>query len=283
MRRLLVAFAALWVWWLWGATTASATVLTVHCRYAMSMQVDPIVSPGIIPSAHMHDFFGNTGVNENSTADSLLGNATTCRTAGDTAAYWFPQPVVNGVPTVSTGSMGEYWNGAKHGVATPPHGMTYVAGNGHAESAADNPHLTWTCGDSSSALGGPAPKDCTNATAGSRDVTAVLVFASCWDGMAAFDTQSGISPAHFVYPPGTSCPAGYTRIARLVSHTHFLDPRTGKIMVNPYNADGSLALAFSSGPYYTFHGDFLNSWDQPTLDALIQGCLDLVGTCPAHA
>lgn len=283
MRRFLLALSFLQFWCVLGVGPASASVLIMHCKYANSNQVDPIVSPGIAPSAHMHDFFGNTGVDQNSTADSLLGNATTCRTSGDTAAYWFPQPVVNGVATVSTGTMGEYWNGAKHGVATPPHGMTYVAGNGHAEAATDNPHLTWTCGDSSSTLGSPAPKDCTNASAGSKHVTAVLVFAPCWDGTTAFDSPAGISTSHFVYLDGSSCPSGYTRIARLVTHTHFLDPRTGGIMVNPYNADGSLALSFSSGPYYTFHGDYLNSWNQPALDALIQGCLNQSGVCPPHA
>src|SRR5829696_7598377 len=63
--------------------------------------VDPIVDFGNPTSFHLHDFFGNTTTNENSTLESLRAAAsqpdhgTTCepkpgQTFGDTAAYWIP-------------------------------------------------------------------------------------------------------------------------------------------------------------------------------------------------
>src|SRR5438105_12734579 len=60
----------------------------IVCPYVRSLQVDPIVSPGVYPSAHLHDFFGNQTVDQNSTPDSIRGQATTCALTKDTAGYW---------------------------------------------------------------------------------------------------------------------------------------------------------------------------------------------------
>ena len=264
---------------IWPAVAQGQNVLTLHCPYSHTRQADPIVSFGIFPSAHNHDFFGSDTTDEFSTSDSLVGTSTSCKTSGDTAAYWFPQPLWNGSPIQSSG-LGEYWQRPTGVVvATPPHGMSFVAGNSHALSAADNPNLRWTCGDGTSST---APRNCTGSTGGSNDVTAVLTFPMCWDGTTDFDATGGISPSHFVYP-GKSCPAGTRPIAKLVTHTHFKLPGAKNTIVNPFNPDGSLALSFSSGPYYTYHGDFRNGWVQSALDALMQGCVNKIGSCPPHA
>lgn len=274
---LVVAFLASLVF---AASAQAENVLTLHCGFSHSRQADPIVSPGVFPSAHMHDFFGSDATNESSTADTLLGTSTSCKTMGDTAGYWFPQPTWNGAATVST-NLGEYWQRpAGVPVVAPPHGMTFVAGDSHAASPADNPHLSWSCGNG---VESATPPNCTGVTGGSATLTADLFFPDCWDGTTAFDTPAGIAPSHFAYPVGAACPAGFaTRISKLFVHVHFRDV-AGKTIVNPYNADGTLALGFSSGAFYTFHGDFLNGWNQSALQALIDGCVNHVGTCPPHA
>ena len=43
--------------------------------------------------------------------------------------------------------------------------------------------------------------------------------------------------------------------------------------MNPLNPDGTVALTLSSGPYYTLHSDFWNTWQQERLDQLVQDCL----------
>jgi hypothetical protein len=246
-----------------------------------SRQADPIVSFGVYPSAHMHDFFGSDATDEFTTADSLAGTSSSCPTVGDTAAYWFPQPTWNGTPTTST-NMGEYWQrptGIR--VVAPPHGMAYVAGDSHATGP--SPHLGWSCGNGAETS---TPRDCTGTTTGSKDLTADLTFPDCWDGTTAFDLPGGvgIAPSHFAYPISAKlCPSGFgTRMAKLVVHVHFRDPATGKNVVNPFNADGTLALGFSSGGAYTFHGDFLNGWDESALVALIDGCVNKDFACPTH-
>lgn len=271
-----------------GSTVANAqNVLTLHCKANHFAQVDPIVSFGQTVSAHNHQFFGSTAVTATSTADDLVGTSTTCKTAGDTAGYWMPQAIwtfqdgrVVALP--AAGTLGEYWqrpNGVR--VVAPPHGMLFVAGDSHATSPAANPNLSWSCGNGAESA---MPRDCTGSTGGSKDVTAVLRFAECWDGSTAFDAPAGIAPSHFAYPNGNSCPAGFgTRLSRLTMHNHFLDPRTGKVMVNPYRTDGVLGLSFTSGPFYTFHGDFENGWNQSRLVSLIDGCVNRLFACPTHA
>lgn len=270
----------------WTTPALAENVLTIHCpRLSHSAQVDPIVSFGIDPSAHMHDFFGNDSTTSTSTADTLLanGNSTSCPTTGDSAAYWFPEPTWNGTPTTST-NMGEYWQRPTGvPVEAPPFGMEYVAGDSHATQP--TPHLGWSCGNGAET---PTPRDCTGTTTGSKDLTADLTFPECWDGVTTFDGQggAGIAPTHFAYPiSAKQCPTGFThRIAKLVVHVHFRDPTTGKNVVNPFNPDGTLALGFSSGPTTTFHGDFFNAWDETALQAFIDGCVNkTTPTCPPHA
>src|SRR5215211_4427392 len=102
-----VACVVTFMWW--KAPVASAqdegggtgANFVVSCGFSHQKQVDPIVDFGKNPSFHMHDFFGNTTTNENSTLDTLRAaasqpdNGTTCEPKpgtelGDTAAYWIP-------------------------------------------------------------------------------------------------------------------------------------------------------------------------------------------------
>jgi hypothetical protein len=43
--------------------------------------------------------------------------------------------------------------------------------------------------------------------------------------------------------------------------------------MNPLNPDWTIALTLSSGPYYTLHADFWNTWQQERLDQLVRDCL----------
>src|SRR3954462_15812933 len=62
----------------------------VRCDFSHRAQVDPIVSPGGA-AAHMHDFFGNTTTNANSTYQTMNARpATSCSRPEDTAGYWIP-------------------------------------------------------------------------------------------------------------------------------------------------------------------------------------------------
>src|SRR5215204_3184690 len=85
-------------------TSPTGANFVVRCGFSHREKVDPIVSPGPpgTPAFHMHDFFGNTTTDSDSTLKSLRDAAlrrdhgTTCEprpgnTFGDTAAYWIPK------------------------------------------------------------------------------------------------------------------------------------------------------------------------------------------------
>ena len=53
---------------------------------------DPIVFPGQPGRSHLHTFFGNTGANADSTAESIRGTGnSTCRGGiANRSSYWVP-------------------------------------------------------------------------------------------------------------------------------------------------------------------------------------------------
>jgi hypothetical protein len=213
---------------------------------------------------------------------------TTCQVYGDWSWSAIPRPTNNGM--VGTGNRRSTWSdpvkypravslmtqtwASPIGVPVyePPYGMTAIVGNAHAmnEDEQDNEHVYWTCGDL--VTKSRAPRDC---TAENGLVTGVVVAPDCWDGKHAypnFDVQMGIDRAHFYYSKDGSCGVG-VRIAQLFQSFHFGDMSTGKRMVNPLNADGTIKLTFASGPYYTFHADYA-ALGNHTLAHLIAACLN---------
>jgi hypothetical protein len=62
----------------------------LRCGYSHTLPDDPIVFPGQPGASHLHDFYGNTGVNAFSTFETMLAGETNCRVPSDTAGYWPP-------------------------------------------------------------------------------------------------------------------------------------------------------------------------------------------------
>jgi Domain of unknown function (DUF1996) len=248
-----------------GAEAAQSNgQFVLRCTYSHTLPDDPIVFPGQPGASHVHDFFGNIGVNAFSTMESMLADETTCRVPSDTAGYWAPQASLNGVPITPT-VMRIYYLGPRNGtVETIPPGLQMVGGEPHATSPAENPHVSWNCGQTKAVKTPQAglPYDCTPwAHHGFVDgIVASIDFPSCWNG-------TGLTPDDVAYPVQGSCPPGFPRvIPRLSERVHFG-------VMNPLNPDGSLAFTLSSGPAYTLHADFWNTWQQERLDQLVADCL----------
>jgi hypothetical protein len=64
------------------------------CGYGQLLYDDPIVKPGAPGTSHLHQFYGNTNANANSTYESLRASgSSTCnygRYAANRSAYWIP-------------------------------------------------------------------------------------------------------------------------------------------------------------------------------------------------
>jgi len=246
------------------AQAAQAGQFVLRCGYSHSLMDDPIVFPGQPGASHLHDFFGNTSVDASSTFGSMLAGETTCRVPSDTAGYWAPTAFMDGVQ-VKPGVMRIYYLGPVFGtVETIPAGLQMVGGNKEAQSPAENPHVSWSCGQTKS-VSTPkkdTPYDCTPwATYGFVDgIVATVDFPSCWNG-------TGLRPEDVTYPFGGSCPAGFGHtIPKLSERVHYG-------VMNPVAPDGTLAFTLSSGPWYSLHADFWNTWQQERLDQLVTDCL----------
>ena len=247
-----------------AAIAAQPGQFVLRCAYSHSLKDDPIVFPGQPGASHMHDFFGNVTADASSTVDSMLAGETTCRVPSDTAGYWTPTASLDGVQ-IRPGVMRIYYLGPSFGsVETIPAGLQMVGGNRDATTPAENPHVRWNCGQTTEVQtpNRDAPYDCTpwSGHAFVDGIVAVIDFPSCWDGL-------GLRPEDVTYPLGGVCPPGFPHVIPKLSERVHLG------VMNPLAQDGTMALTFSSGPWYSLHADFWNTWQQERLDQLVADCL----------
>jgi Domain of unknown function (DUF1996) len=238
----------------------------VECDLSHRAQVDPIVAPGGI-GAHMHDFFGNTSTNANSTYQSMRNGGSTCGNALDTAGYWAPTLYKNGVPVPVETSIFYYRNRpVEYSQTVPfPRDFRMIAGGANAF-----PNAYWTCdGESDTGFGSRRTfvPDC-----GGSQVKLHIFFPSCWDGVRL---DSADHRAHVAYglddddnqPEGTDpdlCPASHP-----VKLPH-LDFRV------QYDLSDGRGAKFSDGTVLA-HADFWNTWVQAELERGVRECLGWVG------
>jgi hypothetical protein len=278
-----------------GTPSSSAGWLLV-CDYSHSLMDDPVVFPGVPDASHLHDFFANTSVNAFSTYGSMTDATTTCSaTSGDSSGYWAPALYQDGVKidpagvSVAGRSTREQFYYRKNNLAdgtviqTIPPDLRVIAGNSHAMSEADNPKLGseiyWGCSDNSTSgkLKAP-PASCTTGI-----ITLHIGFPNCWDGVNLDTVRPDGSPAsnpvtgrvypndhrsHMAYPSSGVCPADHpVPLPRVISRIEYpVGTTTGTITL-------------SSGPTYTAHGDFWNTWNQSRLEQLIADCLNAGLNC----
>src|SRR5262249_1068020 len=65
----------------WAFKQGDMPDFVVECPFSHRLADDPIVDPGQPGASHLHDFFGNIGVDASSTYASLRSTGTTCTRA----------------------------------------------------------------------------------------------------------------------------------------------------------------------------------------------------------
>jgi hypothetical protein len=244
----------------------------VGCRFSHRLHDDPIVYPGQPGASHLHNFYGNSTTNAYSTVASMRNGATTCHLLEDRAGYWNPAGYLNG-ERLRPDKITLYYAGRPRWNVEPfPPGLQMIGGDHMATSPADNEHVKWFCGSEETPLS-EHPYNCARYE-NSHGVTGVVTFPTCWDG-------TGITHEDVRYGKH-GCPTRFPHeIPRLIYQVHFgiEDPCAGH---RPCTADGSgknVRLTLSSGPFYTLHADFWNTWMQWKLDALVTNCLNAHVRC----
>lgn len=236
-----------------------------YCPHSHSMMDDPIVFPRQVGASHLHDFFGNTTTNANSTLASMTSGDTTCSRGSDTAGYWVPAVMRAGVRLDLHQAIALYTKSTTLSENTrytvPPADLRVVLGRATATRPEDNPgigtRMYWACGD-----GNPLREPPAACPGGIISLT--LEFPECWNG--ALDSADHRS--HVAYATGATCPSTHPTAIPML--TLFFEYPIGTQV-------GTLTLA--SGSIYSVHGDFWNTWNQARLQQLVNECVNASMDC----
>ncbi|MEU5625790.1 DUF1996 domain-containing protein [Streptomyces tendae] len=239
-----------------------------NCGVSHTAPDDPIVYAQQPGKSHDHTFMGNTTTNAYSTTASLDAGSTTCLAPGDRSGYWMPTMYDGDRPVLPVGPQTIYYKAGVTdytSVRPFPKGLRYVVASPmqSAQEFRDHPGFVegWECGDSFFNV--DFPTDCPDR----QDVQVNIRFQapSCWDGKN-LDTPDHKS--HMAYPvvnPGTNnniCPADHPVALPMIEFK----------LAFPVNGDLS-RVRLASGASYSFHYDFFNAWDEPTLAAMVGHCI----------
>jgi hypothetical protein len=250
-----------------GATAADDVThheFQVNCSVTHRLADDPIVLPNLPGASHEHSFTGNTTTNAYTTLSSLKGagvGATSCLTPDDLSAYWFPTVFKGSAPVVPSGRQVIYYKSGitDYAAVRPfPPGLRYVVGSPQSTLAQfrDHPGRVegWECGNSFHNWDIPA-----NCMPGSR-LNVRFQAPSCWNGV---HLDSADHKSHMAYPVNGACPSSHPRPVPMLEF---------KIA---FPVDGDMSqVRLASGRGFTWHYDFFNAWDEPTLAALVSHCVN---------
>jgi hypothetical protein len=238
----------------------------VRCAFVRNRPDDPIVYPNHPGASHLHTFFGNTTTSATSTYRSMTNGGTSCGLNDDTAGYWIPAAYQG--TTLKNPTMGSFYYRTRVAPSTVhpfPAGLMMIAGSSTATGPQSDHVMYWTCEN-----GGPGGQTNHPVNCGTGYVSVQIKFPDCWDGT---HLDSADHRSHMGYssdPNGDgvfTCPSAY----------HVPVPRLEMSIDFPIH-DGT-HLRLSSGPYYTMHADFWNTWNQTKLNSLTSSCINRSTNC----
>jgi hypothetical protein len=258
----------------------------IVCQYSHMAFDDPIVYPGRPGASHLHTFFGNTGANATSNAQSILGTGNSTCDGGtvNRSAYWVPTMIdtTTGKPVVPDGAVFYYKQGYllnPSSIIQPlPAGLRMIAGD-PTSSRPGGPIATFSC------LGGPNPANeqkgsaIPNCDVGSQ-LRQTITFPQCWDGR---NLDSPDHKSHMSYPVGIAqapwyvCPATHpvplTEISFNISYTVQTANATRSWRLSSDTYDRNLPAGYSS------HGDWFNGWRKDISDTWNAACIQARRNC----
>jgi hypothetical protein len=233
---------------------------------------DPIVGG---PS-HQHEFYGNRSIALGSTYSSLRSAATGCDDSHDTASYWHPTLYIAGKRAVLPKST-LYYTG--HGKAAGsmtswPAGLRIIAGDSRATAPQPTRIVYWGCGNGSSISKVEFVPQC---RPGDTGLTVHVLFPDCWDGL---HLDSADHKSHMAYSVSNRCPSTHpVSLPTLIIRWQWtnMDPNPRDVTLASCNS----GTCGTNGSPFTMHSDWINAWDQPTLNALVTKCINGGIDCPA--
>ena len=240
------------------ARNGAGNGFTVTCDFSHSARVDPIVMPGMATMSHLHEFFGNTTTNENSTGASLLAGGTTCNDQNNLSAYWFPALYQDGALIEPTSLRARYSRLGGNVTAFP---QGFVAVTGRTDSTA-----RWGCNEGRQTTFSSTLSQVPTCEGGAR-LVAEVKFGDCWDGTSldSADHVSHLVASTSVDGGRPECPSTHpVRVPEVTLQAQY-----------PAAATGGAGVTLASGAPTTLHADMFEAWVGTSLQTRI-------GTRPAN-
>lgn len=276
-----------------------AGAFRISCEYTHMNNDDPIVWPGVPNATHHHTFFGNTDTNAYSTNDSLRNSGNSSCAGGilNRSGYWMPSLIntTTGAPAKPTFIV-VYYKAAdeKNGpyIQAPPAGLRMIAGTAKPLSVADaeggfmcqdqtqvmNPAnwgKIWGADHIKQSCGGP-----------NQMLRMIVSFPQCWDGK---NLDSPDHKSHMAYACGDECENAQgvvTKSANSCPASHPIAIPSIAINADFFGLDANAKYRLSSDNYstaypggYSLHADWMNGWDEPTIQRMVKNCLNTPRNC----
>jgi hypothetical protein len=257
------------------------------CKFSHMAFDDPIVYPGRPGAAHLHAFFGNTGTNAHSTAQSIqnTGSSTCLGGTINRTAYWVPAMVDTSTgkaipPDIAVFYYKQGYSLSPSQIQALPSGLRMVAGDPTASTPGSSASRFKCVGGpnrSNDQYGSAIP----NCDAGAQVVQEIF-FPQCWDGT---NLDAPDHKGHMSYPvrssmTGPACPARHpVAIPEIGFNIYYTVPSRGaarswRLSSDVY--DRNLPGGYSS------HGDWFNGWKKDISDAWNAACVRARRDCHAH-
>jgi hypothetical protein len=221
----------------------------VGCGFSHRNNDDAIAFAGQPGASHNHTYIGNVAVDAATTADSLVGGQSTCGDVGDASAYWVPTLYAGRRALRPLVSVGYYVRRTSGPVQAFPAGLKMIAGDAKARRPQPLTRVGWACGGFGATPRSAAVPTCPP----DRSLHMRVTFPNCWNGR---DLDSADHKRHLAYSTSGRCPRSHPVAV----------PSLVLIFLYPSTEHGRPVQA--SGRYGT-HADFINGWDQDTLERLV--------------
>lgn len=277
---------------------------------------DPIVLPGQPGKSHLHQFFGNTATNANSTYQSLrTSGGSTCTHSTDVSsqrsAYWQPAMLDGAGNAVKPNYLLTYYKNFPAGnpecrgapdathigfCIAVPNGLRLVAGY-NMETGTDSPtdpnsRIYWSVAfecvtpDLQTSLSGVQHSLADVAASGKCGAPGAILRASialpnCWDGKY-LDTADHRS--HMAYGNGAiidnfgpACPADHPYALPQIALQTFYTIDSNFLAGKWHFASDEMTPGKPAG--YTFHADYWEAWSPTVKNDWQTGCIDKHLSC----
>lgn len=258
---------------------------------------DPVVYFGQPGRSHLHQFYGNTGVNANSTYESLRTTGdSTCGNKLNRSGYWIPA-MLNGLgQVVRPDYISLYYkrmpaNDPRCNWATHPQGMgkacvgiprglRFIAGYDMLAMRDPQPGMFWFNCDGPGAVSGHLPNIPVAAAGcplGAR-LGAVIVAPDCWDGVNLDSPNHRSHLAYSSYSPGYQrCPDSHPNVIPQLQSGIWYTVDNTKAGWH-FSSDVMPGMPTQVGGT-SFHWDYFEAWDDSIRNMWETFCINGLLNC----